>query len=105
MGKNNFIAFYYLSLLVSCKQINEHIDELHLFLKSTYNEHILEKIVSASEMGPIFGHYSPQSFRPCETQLIEFIDDVTQNLDDGKQIDALIMDFSNAFDKVSNNLL
>ena len=32
-------------------------------------------------------------FRSCETQLIEFIDDVTQNLDDSKQTDVLIMDF------------
>jgi hypothetical protein len=44
-------------------------------------------------------------FRSCETQLLEFIDDVTRNLDDGKQTDVLIMDFSKAFDKVSHNLL
>jgi len=44
-------------------------------------------------------------FRSCETQLIEFIDDVTRNLDDVKQTDVLIMDFSKAFDKVSHNLL
>jgi cytosine/adenosine deaminase-related metal-dependent hydrolase len=30
---------------------------------------------------------------------------VIQNLDDGKQADVLIMDFSKAFDKVSHNLL
>jgi hypothetical protein len=42
-------------------------------------------------------------FRSCETQLIEFIDDVTRNLDDGKQTDVLInMDFSKVFDKVSH---
>ena len=46
-----------------------------------------------------------EQFRSCETQLIEFIDDVTRNLDDGKQTDVLIMDFSKAFDKVSHNLL
>jgi hypothetical protein len=39
----------------------------------------------------------------CESQLIEFIDDVTKNLDQGKQTD--IMDFSKAFDKVSHNLI
>jgi hypothetical protein len=44
-------------------------------------------------------------FSSCETQLIEFINDVIQNLDDGKQTDVLIMDFSKAFDKVSHNLL
>ena len=41
----------------------------------------------------------------CETQLIEFIDDVTINMDKGKQTDCLIMDFSKAFDKVSHSLL
>ena len=46
-----------------------------------------------------------RKFRSCETQLIEFIDDVTRNLDDGKQTDVLIMDFSKAFDKVSHNFL
>ena len=55
----NCIAFHYLTLLVCCRQINEYIDELYLFLKSTYIEHILENKFSASEMGPIVGHYSP----------------------------------------------
>ena len=41
----------------------------------------------------------------CETQLVEFIDDVTRNLDAGQQTDCLIMDFSKAFDKVSHSLL
>ena len=44
-------------------------------------------------------------FRSCETQLIEFTVDVTRNLDDGKQTDVLIMDFSKAFNKVSHSLL
>ena len=42
---------------------------------------------------------------PCETQLLEFIDDISKNLDTGKQTDYLIMDFSKAFDKVSHSLL
>lgn len=36
----------------------------------------------------------------CDTQLVEFVDDVTRNFDSGKQTDCLIMDFSKAFDKV-----
>jgi hypothetical protein len=32
----------------------------------------------------------------CETQLIEFVDDITRNIDAGKQTDCLIMDFSKA---------
>ena len=43
--------------------------------------------------------------RSCETQLLEFIDDVTLNLENSHQTDVLIMDFSKAFDKVSHNLL
>ena len=40
-----------------------------------------------------------------ETQLIECVDDITRNIDAGKQTDCLIMDFSKAFDKVSHSLL
>jgi hypothetical protein len=38
----------------------------------------------------------------CETQLLEFIDDVTLNMENGKQTDIFVMDFSKAFDKVSH---
>jgi hypothetical protein len=43
--------------------------------------------------------------RSCETQLLEFIDDVTKNMENSLQTDVLIMDFSKAFDQVSHNLL
>ena len=43
--------------------------------------------------------------RSCETQLIEFLEEVSTNLDEGKQTDVLIMDFAKAFDKVSHSLL
>jgi hypothetical protein len=36
---------------------------------------------------------------------MEFVDDITRNIDVGKQTDCLIMDFSKAFDKVSHSLL
>ena len=45
-----------------------------------------------------------RSKRSCETQLIEFVADITKN-SAGKQTDILIMDFSKAFDKVSHSLL
>ena len=41
----------------------------------------------------------------CETQLIEFIDDVTKNMANTVQTNVLIMNFSKAFDKISHNLL
>ena len=46
-----------------------------------------------------------RSKRSCETQLIEFIDETSNNMASGKQTDVLIMDFSKAFDKVSHSLL
>ncbi len=46
-----------------------------------------------------------RSLRSCETQLVEFITDVTNNMHNGKQTDILIMDFSKAFDKVGHERL
>ena len=44
-----------------------------------------------------------------ESQLIEFIDDLTSNIDKGhflgQQVDILVMDFAKAFDKVCHSLL
>lgn len=37
--------------------------------------------------------------------MIEFIDDVSKNLEDDKQTDILIMDLSKAFDNVSHSLI
>jgi hypothetical protein len=43
--------------------------------------------------------------RSCETQLIEFVDDISKNLQEGRQTDILIMDFAKAFDKENHSLL
>ena len=43
--------------------------------------------------------------RSCETQLIEFIDDLTSDLEEGQKTDILITDFAKAFDKVHHSLL
>ena len=43
--------------------------------------------------------------RSFETQLIEFVDDISKNLQEGRQIDILIMNFAKAFDKVNHSLL
>ncbi len=43
--------------------------------------------------------------RFCESQLIDFIDEITSNMSSRKQTYVLVMDFSKAFDKVSHNLL
>ena len=43
--------------------------------------------------------------RTCESQLLGFVDVVSAAVEKGCQEDVLIMDFSEAFDKVSNSLL
>ena len=43
--------------------------------------------------------------RSCETQLLEFTDDISKNLEEGKQNDVLVMDFAKAFGKVCHILL
>ena len=73
---------------------------------------ILEHIVVSSIMNHADTHsilyplqHGFRKFRSCETQLLEFVDDVTKNIENSTQTDILIMDFSKAFDKVSHNLL
>jgi hypothetical protein len=41
----------------------------------------------------------------CETQLLGFMDEVSEALEQGYQEDLLVFDFSKAFDKVSHSLL
>jgi hypothetical protein len=82
-----------ISLTCVCCKIMEHI--------------ITSNIMSHAESSGIF-HPLQHGFRKgrsCETQLIEFIDDITNNMEKNKQTDVLIMDFSKAFDKVCHSLL
>ena len=46
-----------------------------------------------------------RSKHSCETQLISFTQEIFDNLENGKQSDLIIMDFSKAFEKVDHNLL
>ena len=41
----------------------------------------------------------------CETQLIQFVQELHTNTAQGKQVDAIVMDFSKAFDKVAHSHL
>jgi hypothetical protein len=43
--------------------------------------------------------------RSCETQLVDFVHELSQHLNKGQQVDAIIMDFSKAFDRVAHNAL
>ena len=41
----------------------------------------------------------------CESQLIEFTDELSRNLDKNIQTDVVVLDFAKAFDKVNHSLL
>ena len=41
----------------------------------------------------------------CETQLLIFVDELLHSMSEGKQIDAVIVDFSKVFDMVAHNSL
>ena len=43
--------------------------------------------------------------RSCETQLLEFIEEVSTAMENGTSTDVIIMDFAKAFDKVNHSLL
>ena len=43
--------------------------------------------------------------RSCETQLLEFVEELTTNLEGGRQTDIIILDFAKAFDRVNHSLL
>ena len=43
--------------------------------------------------------------RSCETQLVLTVDDLSRALDQGRQVDCILLDFAKAFDKVSHKSL
>jgi hypothetical protein len=53
----------------------------------------------------VFLHLGLMKLSSMQLCRIEFVDDITRNIDAGKQTDCLIMDFSKAFDKVTHSLL
>ena len=43
--------------------------------------------------------------RSCETQLVMLVDEISKNMQMGKQTDLILLDFSKAFDKVAHGKL
>jgi hypothetical protein len=73
------------------------------FMEHLVTSHIMKHADAHNIMYPL--QYGFKRGLSCETQLLEFIDDISKNIDTGKQTDWLIMDFSKAFDKFSHMLL
>ena len=46
-----------------------------------------------------------RKYRSCETQLLNFTDELFTTIEKGNQADVIIMDFAKAFDKVNHSLL
>ena len=43
--------------------------------------------------------------KPCVTQLLEFMEDITEAIDQGHKVDVIYLDYSIAFDKVPHKRL
>ena len=81
------------SLVCVCCKILEHI--IYSEIMKHLNSH---KILSDAQHGFRQNH-------SCESQLLLTVNDFAKGLDDGKQTDAVSLDFSKAFNKVSHKYL
>ena len=88
-------AEYYrpISLTSVCCKIMEHVIASQI-MNNGQKEDILYPLQHGFRRG-----------RSCETQLIEFIDDLSNNLHNNQQTDILVMDFAKAYEKVCHSLL
>ena len=73
---------------------------------------ILEHIITSNTMRYLEDHnllhnrqHGFRSKRSCESQLIELTSQLSAALDGGDEVDAIVLDFSKAFDKVSHSKL
>ena len=73
---------------------------------------VLEHIVASSvaknftELDILYDLYHGlREKRSCKTQLIMVVDELAKNMQMGKQIDLILLDFSKAFDKVAHEKL
>ena len=73
---------------------------------------VMEHIITSNIMAYLDEHHllhsNQHDFRKklsCETQLIQFVQDISDTLNDKGQTDVIVMDFSKAFDKVDHKRL
>ena len=68
---------------------------------------IRNEIVSHMESNNLFAeeHYGFIAGRSCTTQLLEFMEEITEALDRGDDVDVIYLDFAKAFDKIPHQRL
>ena len=72
---------------------------MEILIRDQIVDHMTENnIFSPEQNGFISG-------KSCTTQLLEFFEDLTEALDNGKDIDVIHLDFQKAFDKVPHKRL
>ena len=81
------------SLTSVCCKIIEHVIHSHVINHLERNNILEDK------------QHGFRKRRSCESQLITTINDLAKGLNDKQQIDAVLLDFSKAFDKVSHRRL
>ena len=77
-------------------------------ITSKLMEHIIcSSVMSFATANNIFYalQHGFRSKRSCESQLLEFIQDVSTNMQNGLQTDVCVLDFSKAFDKIGHTRL
>jgi len=82
-----------ISLTSVCSKVMEHV------LHSSIITHLEHHNVLPDQQ------HGFRKTRSCESQLILTIDDLAKSIDDSRQTDAILIDFSKAFDKVSHTRL
>jgi hypothetical protein len=94
--KSNAANHRPVSLTAICCKMQEHIIQ-----------HVCSNIMDHLSTYQILSdcQHGFRARRSCETQLITTIQDLAKNLSEGKQIDAVLLDFSKAFDKVPRQRL
>ena len=72
-------------------------------LESIIKDHLLKHLLENNVINSTQHGFLPG--RSCLTNLIEYLEYVTEAIDSGKAVDCVLLDFSKAFDKVSHNKL
>ena len=83
-----------ISLTSVCSKVLEHI--IHSHLKNFFENN---QILCDDQQHGFRKH------RPCNSQLLTTVQDLASGLDNSQQIDAILLDFSMAFDKVLHQRL